>query len=599
MSLTILSRPIGHRLNITDVDALIIDDGTGDALVYTTIAHGLSDGDYVYIESNLDSYNGYFYVDSIAYDSFKIKTSEEGDFVEFVQDASISYRPSVLNHGWQCVHLPIVYEIESDVWPNNTAEESYNPNTVVTQANSNGYTQLNLIHAITPTPSVLNFIELVGTGELAGPYQILEVVHPWSIVINLAYSAANSFTGYLVVNYYNNYAINVNVYAGLDPAHRWVTKKPYELAATLKFIPDSEGKVKFSIADILKGYITTRNNLTLDTLPNNLDFHTSFYISFFESYDQSDGEVLTTFEGEVTTDTFEGHAVNAKLPFKSLNSGHLSPYVNEDTFLARWLTLFDRPLMVVDRFFDLSFLLQYNGFDVLVTVYKSYQGVVTSTEVITITNPGLGVIRVPFMPESGYDEYCIQAAIYASLSIAVLSLSSNYGSGDESWTISPNPAFTGLTTLQISTILRIPIYDAMLNQQIDFVINLDFNNLGGSGGNFNTKPLFYLFDANMANSVQIGGGDIGGVYVSAGNKVESHTLIATGFVPAFLAMNFEYTGGGGFIMGVDINSATITPVITNQNITEQICCDVIDECSPTFVNDNLRLLEGGQFRELE
>lgn len=569
MSLTLLNRPIGHRLNDTLVDAVIIDDGTGDALVYTEIAHLLSDGDYVYIESNFDSYNGFLYVDSIAYDSFKIRSSEAGSYVDYVQDATIQYRTSVLNHGWQAVHLPIVYELESDLWPNNVAEEAYTPTTIVSQADENGNTLLNLSVGISGA-TALNFIELVGDSDLAGPYQILQVDNPWAIVINLAYDAANDFTGLQVVNYYNNYAINVEVWAGLDAGHRWVAKKPYELAATLKFIPDSEGKIKFSIADILKGYITTRNNLTLDTLPNNLDFHVSFYIKYYESYDQSDGEDITTFEGPVTTDTFEGHAVNSMMPFKSLNSGHMSDYVNEGSFLARWLTLFDRPLLIVGRFFDISFINQYNGLDVIIT-----KGGATY---LTITNPGQGVIRVPVVAESGETEICLQALVSGS---AVLSLSAflNHDTGGPAWTLGANPTVNTGAGLPRTDDLYIP-FPFIAGATYTFTV--DYNCTAAPVGTLGLGAGDASFN-NIDSDTDV---------LAAGSNTATFTLVATEDM-VYLTLN------AGTVNPETVTITGISYSIAETIITEQICCDVIDECSPTFVDDILRITEASQARIIE
>lgn len=569
MSLTLLSRPLGHRLNTTDISAVIIDDGTGDALVYTSAAHGLSDGDYVYIDGNLDSYNGFKYVDSIAYDSFKIKNSEEGDFVEFVQDADISYRTSVLNHGWQAVHNLIVYELESDLWPNNVAEEAYIPVTVVSQADENGNTLLNLSVGIAGA-TVLNFIELVGDNDLAGPYQILQVDNPWAIVINLAHDAANDFSGLQVVNYYNNYAINVEVWAGLDAGHRWVAKKPYELAATLKFIPDSDGRIKFSIADILKGYITTRNNLTLDTLPNNLDFHVSFYIKYYESYNESDGDDITTFEGEVTTDTFEGHAVNSMMPFKSLNSGHMSDYVNEGDFLARWLTLFDRPLLVVGRFFDISFINQYNGLDVVI--------IKNGATYLTIPNPGQGVIRVPVTPLTGETEICLQALVSGS-GIITLSAFTNYNTGGPAWTTGPAPS--------VVTNAGLPATD-YLSKPFEFI----------SGATY-TFTVNYSSTASPSGSLRLRGLDSGFnnidddfVLLAAGTNTVVFTLLAT---EAMVYVAFSASTVSPETITINSMSFSIPDTI----VTEEICCDVVDECSSTFVDDLLRITEASQARIIE
>lgn len=588
MSLTITNRPLGHRLNTTDVDATIIDDGTGDALVYTGSAHGLSDGDYVYIESNFDSYNGFKYVDSIAYDSFKIKDSAESDPIEYVQDADILYRASVLHHGWQSVHLPIVYEIESDLWPNNVAEESYTPVTVVSQADSNGNTQLNLSVGIAGL-TALNWIELVGVGSLAGPYQILSVSQPWQLVINLEYDAGNSFSGLQVVNYYKNYAINVNVYSGLSSDHRWYSKKPFELAQTLKFIPDSDGKIKFSIHDVLKGYITTRNNLTLDTLPNNLDFYTGFYIGVFESYDDSDGETIATFEGTETIDDFIGHAVNSFMPFKSENMSWMSEYINADTFLARWLTLFDRPVMVVDRFFDLSFLLIYDGFDVAITIFKGTSSY-TNEEIILIENPGIGVIRVPITPQTGYEVYCIQASLQGNpiLTLPAMSTGVNVDNGGIAWITGINPTVTlpGSVGTHFSDYL---IFEYNFQAGISYTINFDLDRTGGF-----TLFMYLMDDDNniLATDTNIisgsGHSQTGGIFVAPWNAVKI----------GFKAQVTVAIPSSDLIIDLDALTG-YKSAGDNQIITEQICCDVIEECGGTFTNDQLRLTQGSDPRFLE
>lgn len=569
MSLTIIKRPLGHKLNETFVDAVIIDDGSGDALVYTSVAHGLSDGDYVYIESNFDSYNGFFYVDSIAYDSFKIKETEESDFVEFVQYATIQYRTSVLQHGWQAVHLPIVYELESDLWPNNVAEESYTPNNIVSFEDYNGYVKLNLETGIDDA-TARNWIELVGSEDLAGPYQIIQVLEPWALVINLAYDSGYDFSSYQVVNYYNNYAINVEVWAGLSDDHRWEARKPYEQAATLKFIPDSDGRIKFSISDILKGYITTRNNLTLDTLPNNLDFHVSFYIKYFESYDESDGEEISTFEGTVTTDTFEGHAVNADMPFKSLNSGHMSDYLNEGDFLARWLTLVDRPLLIVDRFFDISFINQYNGLDV--TIAKN--GVLF----LTITNPGQGIIRVPVTPTTGETEICLQASVSGSDEVSLPGFS-NYDTGGPAWTTGAAPS--------VVTGAGLPRTDYLL-KEFNFIAGATYTftvNYTCTAAPSGTLILFGLDAAHASIDSDI-------EFLAAGTNTATFTIVATEEM-IYLALNAGTTNPET----ITINSMSFS--IPETVVTERICCDVVDECSPTFVNDILRLTEASQLREIE
>jgi len=602
VGLTILRQPLGHKLSDSDIDAVIIDDGQGNALVYTGFAHALNDGDYIYIQSNFDAYNGYKYVDSISYDSFRIKNSVNSDNIAFVQDADITYRVSVLNHGWLCVHLPIVYEIESDLYPVN-GDPDYAPNTVISQSDENGYTRLELSAAL-EDPTVLAKIEFVGTGELAGVYKILTVYQPWSIVIDLAYSASNSFTGYVIVKYYDNYCVNVRVYAGLSATHRWESLKPIELAATLQYVPDADNKVKFDISEILRSYIETRNNLTLDTLPNNLDFMVSFYIQYFESYDVSDGEEVTTEEGDVTTDDFTGYAVNAKLPFKSESISHLSDYVNEDVFLARWLTLQDRPIAIVDRFFDLSFINQFAQVDLNVIIDKYLTGLLVSQETLVIENPGYGVIRVPITPITGTDEYCVEVhtdgipasgGVTSAITLPALSLGVNIAGPDTDWTTGANPSVTLSGSVGThSSDKWANDYAFVEDYDYEFTINLDHD--------ATINMIFYILD-------------------SGNNVLYSDTAQAIGAGPDNFV--FDFTAIPGMVKysvvvyhinigptsakNNDINTITATqttpviPEVPSQQITERICIDILEECESTFIpsTDDIRLTEDGDFRILE
>lgn len=568
---------MGHRLSSTQQQGEAIDS-TGDLLIYTGTGHGLSDGDYVYIESNLSSYNGFKYVDSIAYDSFKVRESENGPYVQFVQEADIQFYISVLDHGWQCVHLPIVYELESDISPNNTGEEEYNPNSVDSFENNAGYVQLNLDHALSD-PTELSKIELVG-GDMAGVYQIITVLQDWSVVIDLSYDAGYDFTGSVVVKYYDNYAINVNVYAGLPATHPWEDYKPYELAATLKLIPDSDNRVKFSIAAVLKGYIETRNKLDLDTLPNNLDFMTGFYISYFETYDVSDGEEITTFTGSVTTESTRGNAVNAMLEFKNINSGFLSDYIsNGGVYKAAWLTHQDRPVAVVGLFFDLSFIHTQDS-DVTVTIFKSYQGVVTDTEVIIIENPGIGVIRVPIIPESGYDQYCLEATIegYEDPINFAIGFFNNPGPGDN-WLLGATPQVAITITGTLSDIMY---KDMDFVEGLEYTITTQMTDGGVLLGSFRVMILDDDFNILQSQATSL-------------NASGAHTNTFQFTAPSN-ATKLGFRVVSALAGTATINSSLIA--IESQSITEQICIDIIEECGSTL-DSPLRITEGEDLRRLE
>lgn len=591
MALQLVSKPIGHKLSESIVTASIINDGTGTALVYTDFAHSLVDGDYVYIDSNFDSYNGFKYVDSISYDGFRIKDSENGNPVEYVQDADISYRTSVLQHGWQCVHLPIVYELESDLYPTNTIEDSYTPRLVDFVGNVNGYTGIlgtsNFINVNT-----LDFIELVGIGPLAGVYQIIKRIDADEIVIDLAYDASNSFSGYELRKYYNNYAVNVSVMAGYQIDHRWQSVKPFELAATLQLIPDQNNRVKFSISEVLRSYINTRNNLTLDTLPNNTDFTVSFYIKYSEIYDTSDGAEISTFEGTVTTDSFVGHAVNAKLPFKSEAVSFLSDYINEDVYLAKWLTLQERPVAVVGRFFDLSFINTLPLVDILITT----NGGLTQT----IPNPGIGVIRVPL--EFLYaGEYCIKAISgsyggFIPAALPSLITWTNINTAGPAWVISSNPYvdFDGLGATVTSDLLRAP-YSFIAGVTYDFDYEFYCPN----------PTATFTIKTFNASFVELTSTD---VVISLVNQLGTFTVVAlpgASYIGISVFHSPSCGSGSGFcrkhILSFNNVTPTVPPILASVEVTESICIDVVSECETTFIvtPDDIRLTEDGDFRILE
>lgn len=588
MALSLIKRPIGHKIAVTAHQGTAYDLA-GDVGIYTGTSHGLSDGDYIYIDSNIDAYNGFRYVDSIAYDSFKIRESENGDYIQFKQAVEVTFYISVLNHYWQCVHLPIVYELESDISPNNIGEESYNPNTVVSFVNNAGYVQLNLAQALSD-PEELTKIELVG-GTMAGVYQILTVLTPWSVVIDLVYSASYSFTGSVVVKYYDNYAINVNVYAGFESGHPWESVKPFELAATLKFIPDEDNRVKFSIAELLKGYIETRNKLDLDTLPNNTDFMVSFYIEYFETYDQSDGTTVSTFTSEVTTDDVIGYAVNAMLEFKNMNSGHLSDYVATENYPAPWLNLFDTPIIIIGQFFDISFINPLDA-DITITNFKSVGGIVTDTEITTITNPGKGILRIPLTGESGYDQYCIQASAgESSIDLPALSSGVNIAGPDTDWITGVNPSVqlsapgAGIRSSDIWA----NEYSFVAGNSYDFSfsINYSFNS------NVSAEIKFVLLDASNNILDTITSPDLSGsagIYTGPVSFTAPSGAVKYGFYVISSSIS-------GFTDDVDID--LISATLPAQVITEQLCITVLEECDNTLLSDDLRLTEGDDLRALE
>lgn len=561
MAVTVISRPLGHKVNNT-VDYADIIDSSGDALA-TSLLHGLSDGQYIYSESTLESYSGFKGVEIIDFDTFYL-LNEDGSRVQFKQLNTITFYLTDLTHGWQCVHLPIVYELSNDLYPANSVDPEVN---FLFSFEKDGYLQIG--HDALSGGDALQVLDYVKISN-GGPTlyaQVIEVTSTILTVVNLPYFVA---TQTKVQKARNNYHIDINVYAGLPAGHTWESYKPYELATTLRFIPDSNNQIKFSIAEILKGYITTRNNLTLDTLPNNIDFFTSFYIEYAEGYDVSGGTEITAFLDEFTDDSeeFEGYAVNAMLAFKNLYSGFMSDYVDA-TYpgkLARWLTTMDVPIIFVGYFFDLSFI---NRHDEDIKINKN--GVLY----LTIPNPGIGVLRVPIEAQDGDTELCIQAWIGTGITVYNI----DEFTGGEDWSIGGGASVT-LDPLESSSTLSQAIVKAPGTYNITYTINVSG---AGADGVFQIR---FKKDGNtvgtFTDSATVGSPSGSGPITITDGADELTFVIING-------------DGSGSDTTYEFTSLTITG---EDYITESICLRVVSECD-TFIADDLRLIETGPFRELE
>lgn len=413
MAVSILQRPIGVILD-TCVTATVTED-YGSGAVVTKTAHGLNNGDYVYVQSNVENYNGFWPILKNGANQFILLQYPNGPYVPYIVDATITYCKQLSTHGWSCVHLPIVYRLNNNRFPLNSIDTV---RTISSFTNDGGYVRLTLSGSL-GTFEDLSFIKISNAPntDYNGVYQILDKLSTSSIVINLAtVGVKNSdIVGASIQLYYSNYNIVVRVYGGLDTTHQWTSLKPYTLLATLRFIPDSNNQVKFSINEILKSQIQVKNNLLGPTLPNDITGFTQFYIEYTESYDVSDGYTIQTQTGTYTSDksTFEGVAVNAKLPFKNIQSGYLSEYLMTNT-TAKFLTLFTIPVLfscsddTPDCYQDVSFLISDFQATTLRQVYYS-NGIQQSTVDVNISDYDKGLYRVPLSEvDCSYDRVDIK-----------------------------------------------------------------------------------------------------------------------------------------------------------------------------------------------
>jgi hypothetical protein len=590
----VIQRPLGHKLSDTELQGSLTDF-VGKVAVTTGFSHGLETGQYIFIQSNVSEYNGYKYITVSNATQFTFADNGptiDGSVlnVDWVQDAIITYQVSVYDHGVNAVHNPIVYEMYSNVYPTNSQGEIYYPASVVSQSNENGYTRLELSGNIINSDTFLYdayALSYITIGE-DGPYQIITKISDSIVVINHAYDAAKVWSG-PVIKYFTNYSINVNVWAGYESTHPSYSSKPFELAATLQFIPDSGGVIKFSISEILKSYITTRNKLDLGTLPNNTDFSVQFYIEYFESYDQSNGLEITTFADSPTSDQseFQGLAINAMMPFKSIDAGAMSEQVYgfSASYLAKWLSLQEEITWIVDKFMDLSFILNDYG------MYDSLDLWINGQLSEVMPNPGDGVIRIPLTFDAA-GEYCVQMyrpGIPADPGFGI-DLNSFINCNGGTWTLGATPTVT-LPLITDSGYASQPFPSfAGATYTITYQIEI----LASAG-----SPIVQIRIALMNDDCDVVAYD-SDLYVSAGVKVDVMNITPTTNATRIgvYINNLTLTNSKTIeLQGLTFDGAT---AVSSIPITEEMCITVVEECDTTFIpENNIRLLEDGSFRLLE
>ena len=595
----VVKTPIGHKIIDQAISASVTDDG--DDVLITFPYHGLGTGDYVYVTSDIDDYNGFWYVDVIDVNTFKIGEYDDNEHQEYLGDAEIEYYQTN-QHFWNSIFLPIVYKVLTDKWPTNFVDTAQS---VVSQADDNGYTEMVLSGDVRANLKRLEYVTLQSSFDenLDGVYQIVEVISDSNIVIDLPYDAANDFSSTSVVYYYNNYQVKVKVWAGLDPLHPMYLYKPFMEVAELSFTPDTNNMAMFSISDYIKQQVTVRNNLTLFSLPLNLDAFTGFYIQTAESYDQSDNYSLYTYETDYETDAFEGYAVAGKLPFKNVYSGMYSDYVYTDGSPALWLTLFPELLAVQDRYFDISFIKNIRG-QFWVIIDKYVQDYLTSTEVQTFADKGIGVYRIPIVPDAQYDRFCVRVhtpGVPASAGVPVTTLAAL-----TAWVNAPGSIWTpgAAPTTSVNGLGGVDGYfvgaiATTIGYSYEFTTELE---IGVTGSLPPTASVIWALLGGAFNVID----SVTFNYTTAGIKTETFTLIDTAggaYLGVFITNNTNFETKNFTINDAAYNAPAGPPddSIPSADITEEICIDIIDACDSQADAgaDDIRLLEDGDYRLLE
>lgn len=593
MALTILQRPKGYIINSALSQTVTAADDTGEVQFFDASGHTLVDGDFIYLDTPIEDYNGFFQVDATSSNHFHIIDPITGNDVAYIANCTGTYYKTSLEHGFSAVHLPIVYRLSNTLYPTNSVDTAQ---TITSLSNNAGFAQVGLSGSL-GTFEDLSFVKISGANDsdLNGTWQVVDKLSTSSVILNMDYSTVNGagILGASMQLYYGNYNIVVRVYAGINAAHQWAAQKPYELAATLRLTPDENNEVFFSINDILKAYVQTKNNLLLGTLPNNIDAWTNFYISVAESYDTSNGYTITTNETSFAPDqsTFEGTAINAKLAFKNIYSGYMSEYLMTNN-AAKFLTLFAIPILfscgddTPECYQDISFIIVDKSQAIAAYLRQQYY---SNGSLITTVNDAIdedhGVIRMPLdEPSCNYDRVDITVLGGEQL----LDEPEFDATGDwlqtvtagRDWTISGGLAFVTILPTTSSELL----YQSVSGTAAQYRIIANVTTSNGTGNDWQSDVYVIFITGGIAGS-SVKQQLIGTVSGSSVGNVLSLSYDNVITVPgSFDTIALYVEGYAGPTSNIRVNISDIFIASTSDSISETKRFDIDCGCSDQDLN---------------
>ncbi|HET6224654.1 MAG TPA: hypothetical protein VFF27_00150 [Bacteroidia bacterium] len=211
------------------------------------------------------------------------------------------YDEAYYNSRWVSGHLPIQYKILNTKWPTNSDDTVDN---ICAVSDVNGFAEINLCGTYN-TYLEKEYIKIDDStvDSYNGVWQVLSVVNATTIIISAFYDGSATAT---FQRYYNNYHNLVKVYAGIPEYHQFESEDEMSLIATLKIQPNESNLSIADISGLIKAKLNCDNDLDQLSTPNDLNAWTGFYIDYAESYDVSDGDEVTQYTSDYTTDAISG-----------------------------------------------------------------------------------------------------------------------------------------------------------------------------------------------------------------------------------------------------------------------------------------------------
>jgi len=197
---------------------------------------------------------------------------------------------------WNSSELPLKYNFSSDLYPVNSYDLSFTVTNGAYNYALKGFEFTIGVHSYIN----LNTVQVSGTNtSLDGGIFSIKATTTNTVILDF-FTTETTTTG-SIIKYYNNYNGVVKVYAGARDGHPYNTTgiKPFTLIGEIVANFDNDNKSSIDIRSYIKPDITA----DFDSVNENSRFAwTDFTIEFSESYDESNGTIVETFNSPFVQD---------------------------------------------------------------------------------------------------------------------------------------------------------------------------------------------------------------------------------------------------------------------------------------------------------
>jgi len=205
--------------------------------------------------------------------------------------------PEIIEYGtnfssrWKCAWLPILWEIQSDLFPTNSVDVAL----TITSVADNGEGLAEFTCTANHLLSRFDWVNVTSAtvASYEGIEQIVEVSAGNIFTLNIP--AAGTATG-SAIKYYNNYHALIEVYGGLPSGHEFEAQDPSLLTTTVKIFFDSNNIAVVDLSRIAQTLINNIFDNNIISWPNVLNFWDQTEILLKESFDQVQGVSIITKE---------------------------------------------------------------------------------------------------------------------------------------------------------------------------------------------------------------------------------------------------------------------------------------------------------------